>query len=94
MGDYYTANGVIHPFIAGPNRVGMVDLNSISSLYLRHDRLLTAVGINDLGQIIANSNENAYLLTPGGVALAPEPATLVLLGLGLLGLGFSRRKRT
>jgi hypothetical protein len=41
--------------------------------------LNNAYGINDQGQIVANSSNRAFLLTP-----VPEPGTLAFLGAALL----------
>lgn len=59
--------------------------------------LVEANAINDSGQIVANGENpngqfHAYLLTP-----TPEPSTIVLLGvggIGLLGYAWRRRRRT
>ena len=40
-----------------------------------------------------NGDDNDYLVWKGAVSDVPEPTTLAIFGLGLLGLGIARRKR-
>lgn len=75
----------------------MYDLNNLivpnDPIYNTSNKLIQATGINDSGQIIANSNGRAYLLTPIEPVGAdvPEPATLLVLATGIWGLVTVRR---
>lgn len=49
-------------------------------------------GLGDEGWGLSNVFVTANVTIPGGGGNVPEPGTLALLGLGIAGLGFSRRK--
>jgi probable HAF family extracellular repeat protein len=79
VGYSYTAAGIRHAFITGPNGVGMTDLNSLVTLPAGVV-LTNATGTNNHGEVIA-------------AAIVPEPETYALLLSGLGLMGFMARDR-
>jgi hypothetical protein len=51
-------------------------------------------GDGDQGGFFENALNFAWAVRPGDVAAAPEPGSLLLLGLGLAGLGWARRRKS
>jgi probable HAF family extracellular repeat protein len=77
VGASYTAEGVLHAFITGPDGMGMLDLNSLVDL-ANGVILTSAAAINNNGQVIA-------------VGVIPEPETYALMLAGLVLVGFIAR---
>lgn len=73
----------------------------LNELIINNDNgwtLTTALDINDLGQVVGygflNGETRGYMLTPTDSAPVPEPSTIFLMGIGLLGLvAIKSRKR-
>jgi hypothetical protein len=86
VGFYLDADGVQH---------GYIDANGIFTTFDPLGSVSTTInGINDLGQFVGfytdpNDNVIGFVATPEA---APEPAAMLLLAAGLLGLGLARRR--
>src|SRR5947209_19352823 len=78
---YTFSNESQHAFLYSKGQ--MTDLNAFINPALGIT-LRDANGINDNGQIVANSGSRAYLLTPLATTPIPEPSTLALFGASLL----------
>jgi len=76
------------------NQLFAYEVNGFDDIYTYDTSLVSPTGSVEISNIINSYNAGRGDLASRTIFSVPEPASAALMGLGLAGLGFARRKRT